>query len=218
MNWRLNSGVRTSRDASTGRSLYIASALCLHAGRGRCHHQKVVWHTSVQRERADGDCARGSSSSLRPSRSVRCAFGWRRCTRRWTGAASGARRGTMPYLRSTALPRSRPSCRSGAVVRGARRRGGGCVGGNTCGLWIFFHVTLANLDRISAAPALRAIGAWVGAFFGCAPSACDTLDSFTRRTTARTRPATSSRRSVAVARPQRGQPAAARERCGRCVV
>ena len=77
-------------------------------------------------------------------------------------------------------------------------RGGeaACVCGNTCGLWIFFHVTLANLDRISAAPALRAIGAWVGAFFGCAPSACDTLDSFTRRTTARTRPATSSRRSV----------------------
>jgi hypothetical protein len=56
-------------------------------------------------------------------------------------------------------------------------RGGeaACVCGNTCGLWIFFHVTLANLDRISAAPALRAIGAWVGAFFGCAPIVRATL-------------------------------------------
>ena len=42
------------------------------------------------------------------------------------------------------------------------------VGGYTCGLWLLFHATLANSDRVSAAPALRAIAAWVHDFFGCA--------------------------------------------------
>ena len=45
------------------------------------------------------------------------------------------------------------------------------VGGYTCGLWLLFHATLASSDRVSAAPALRAIAAWVQDFFGCAECA-----------------------------------------------
>ena len=35
--------------------LLVASALFVHMRRGGCHHHEVVGHTSVQRERADGE-------------------------------------------------------------------------------------------------------------------------------------------------------------------
>ncbi|KAL1522757.1 hypothetical protein AB1Y20_017729 [Prymnesium parvum] len=41
------------------------------------------------------------------------------------------------------------------------------VGGYTCGLWLLFHTTLANSDRVSAPDVLKMIRSWVGTFFGC---------------------------------------------------
>ena len=40
-------------------------------------------------------------------------------------------------------------------------------GGYTCGLWVLFHATMANVARPEAPGALEAIAGWVNDFFGC---------------------------------------------------
>jgi hypothetical protein len=40
-------------------------------------------------------------------------------------------------------------------------------GGYSCGLWVLFHTTLANVQRAEAVSALQTIAFWVNDFFGC---------------------------------------------------
>ena len=52
------------------------------------------------------------------------------------------------------------------------------VGGYTCGLWLLFHTTLANSDRLMAPDVLKAIREWVGSFFGCSHCAAHFVEYY----------------------------------------
>mmetsp|Transcript_32168 Transcript_32168/g.88221 ORF Transcript_32168/g.88221 Transcript_32168/m.88221 type:complete len:578 (+) Transcript_32168:59-1792(+) len=61
------------------------------------------------------------------------------------------------------------------------------LGGYTCGLWLLFHTTLANSDRVSAPDVLKHIRGWVGEFFGCSYCAAHFVDYYNENGGARVR-------------------------------